>query len=102
MSMDFRCLLAMFLVATPWAVVLSVCIGVGGCLCPISLRECRSGMASLHLMKISPSSASAADDITDLMIWEMVITAPLLSGMGELLDMKKWPPARLLAFDSER
>ena len=31
----------------------------------------------------------------------MVKTAPLLSGMGEFLDMKKWPPSRLLAFDSE-
>ena len=30
------------------------------------------------------------------------MTALLLAGMGELVDMKKWPPARLFAFDSER
>ncbi len=36
------------LFTTPCAVVLSVCIGVGGCLCPRKLRACRAGMASLH------------------------------------------------------
>ena len=100
--MDFRRLLEIFLVTTPWAVVFSVCIGVGGCSCPIALRACRAGIASLQLMKRAPSSTSAAEDITVLMIWEMVTTAPLLAGMGELLDMKNLPPARLLAFDSER
>ena len=102
MSMDFRRLLPIFLVTTPWAVVLSVCIGVGGCSCPIALRECRSGIDSLQLMKRVPSPASDAEEITALIIWEMATTAPLLAGMGELLDMKKWPPARLIAFDSER
>ena len=28
--------------------------------------------------------------------------APLFAGVGESFDMKKWPPARLLAFDYER
>ena len=86
----------------PWVVVLLVCIGVGGCSCPIYLRACRAGIASLQLMKRAPSSASAAEEITDLMICEMVTTVPLLAGMVELLDMKKWPLACLLAFDSER
>ena len=36
MSIDFDCFLAMLLVTKPCAVVLSFCIGVGGCLCPIS------------------------------------------------------------------
>ena len=102
MSMDFRHLLAILLVTTLWVVVLSVCISVGGYSCPIALRACRAGMASLQLMKRAPSSASAAEDITALMIWEMVTTALLKSGMGELLYMKKWPPAWLLVFDSER
>ena len=102
MSRDFRRLLAILLVTTPWAVVLSVCIGVGGFSCPIALTACHAGMASLQLMKRAPSSASAAEDMRALMIWEMVTTALLFAGMGELFDMKKWPPARLLAFDSER
>ena len=87
--MDFRSLLAILLVTTPWAVVLSVCIGLGGCLCPIALRACRAGISTLQLMKRSPSYASAAEDIIALMIWEMVTTAPLLAVMGDLLDMKK-------------
>lgn len=90
------------LLTTPRAVELSVCIGVGGCLCPISLRRCRIGTASRELMKRAPSSASAADDITALMIWAIVSTAPLLRGAWSFSDMKKCPPARLLAFDSDR
>ena len=51
------------------------------------------------VMKRSPRSASAEEDITDLTIWEIMMTAPLFAGMGESFDMKKWSPARLLAFD---
>ena len=40
-----------------------------------------------------PSSASAADDITFLMICAMVRTAPLLGGSAESVDMKKFPLA---------
>ena len=43
----FGCIL---LLTTPNAVVLSVCIGVGGCLWPNSSSSCRSGMASRKLM----------------------------------------------------
>ena len=60
--------------------LLSVCIGVGGCVCPISPRAWRDGMDSLQLMKSSHSSASAADDMTALMILAIVNTAPLLGG----------------------
>ena len=66
--MDFSLLLAMFLLTTPKAVVLLVCTGVGGCLCPIILSACRDWIASLQLTKRAPSLASAAEDITDLMI----------------------------------
>ena len=59
-------------------------------------------MASLQLMKRDPSYASSVEDINALMIWEMVTTAPLFAGMGESFYMKKWPPARLLGFASER
>ena len=66
--MDLSLLLIMLLVTTSSDVVLSVCIGVRGCLCPISSWECRAGMASWQLMNRVHSSASAADDMTALMI----------------------------------
>ena len=65
-------------------------------------RDWRAGMASLQLMNSAPSSASAADDMTSLMILEIVKTAPLLGGNAVLLDIKKCPPAMLLDFVSER
>ena len=40
-------------------------------------------------MKRAPSSASAAEDMTDLIIWEMVMKDLLFAGMGEPFDMKK-------------
>ena len=100
--MDFSRFLAIFLLTTPKDVVLSVCIGVGGFLCPTISSACRAGIASLQFMKRSPSSASAAEDITALMISETVRMAPLFSVMELSLDMKKFPPALLLAFDSDK
>ena len=100
--MEFRRLLAIFLFTTLKAVVLLVCTGVGGCLCPMISSACRAGIASLQFMKRAPSSASAAEDITALMIWETVRMAPLFDGMASSLDMKKCPPALLLAFDSDK
>ena len=102
MFIDFNRLLAMLLVTNPCAVVLSVCIGVGGCLCPISLRAWRAGMASRRFMKSALSLASAAEDMTDLMILATVETHLLVVGYLALLDKKKWAPALLLALDSER
>ena len=85
--MDFSSFLAILLVTTPCAVVLYVYIDVGGCVCPISSRAWRAGMASLQLMKSAPSSASAADDMTALMIFAIVNTAPLLVGNTVLFDI---------------
>ena len=82
--------------------MLLVCIGVGGCLCPIISSACRAGIAFLQFMKRAPSSASAAEDITALMIWETVRVAPLFDGMTSSLDMKEFPPDLLLAFDSDK
>ena len=62
----------------------------------------RAGIASLQLMKRSPNSASAADDMTAFMICDITRTDPLFDGMAESLDMKKCPPALLLAFDYDR
>ena len=52
-------------------------------------------------MKRAPSSASAAEDMTDFIICAMVMTAPLFVVMAELLDIKKCPPDMLHAFVSE-
>ena len=100
--MEFNRLLVMLLVTTPCAVVLSVCIGISGCVCPISSSDWSAGMASLQLTKSAPSSASAADDITALMILAIVNTATFLVGNAVLFDMKKCLPAMLLDFVSER
>ena len=90
------------LFTTPSAMVLSVCIGVGDCLCPKYSSVVCAGMVSRQLMKRAPISASIADDMTVLMIWEIVRIEQLLLGMGSLLDMKKGPPALLHALVSER
>ena len=92
----------MLLVMTPSVVVLSVCIGVGGCLWPIVFNAWRAEIASLQFMKRAPNSASAAKDMTTFMICEIVSTDPLFGGMAESSDMKKCPPALRLAFDSYR
>ena len=60
------------------------------------------GTASRALMNMAPNSASAADDMTALMIWAVVSTAPLLAGSSSFSERKKWPPARLLALGSLR
>ena len=76
----------MFLLATPTAVLLSTCMGVWGCLCLISSRVVRTGIASRALMNIAPTSASAAEDITALISWAMVSTAPLFGGYSSWLE----------------
>jgi hypothetical protein len=53
-------------------------------------------------MNSAPTSASAADDSTALIICEIVITAPLLGGVSVSLDMKKCPPALLRTLLSDR
>ena len=100
--MGFRHLLAMLLVTTTSAVVFLVYIGLGGCLWPISSSLWRSRMAPRQLMKIAPILASAAEDMTALIICEMVMTAPLFGGIAELLDMKKCPPDMLRDFVYKR
>ena len=84
------------------AVILSVYMGLGGCLCPISPSAWRDGMDYLHSMKNTTSSASAADDMTDLMVLEIVNTAPLLGGNVVFLDINKCPPDLLPTFGLER
>ncbi len=46
----------------------------------------------------APSSASAAEDMTDLIIWEVLRMGPLFGASSPPFERKKCPPARLLAF----
>ena len=102
MSVDFNFLLTMLLLTTPSTVVLSVCVGVSGCLCPISSIVFLAGTASWQFMNSAQSSASASDGMTALIILEIAVTAPLFVGSASSSVMKKCPPALLLDFDSER
>ena len=102
MSIDLSRLLAMLLVTTPSAFVLSVCIGVGGYLWTIVSNAWRAGIASLQLTKRATNSASSAEDMTAFMICEMVRTDPLFVGTAESSNIKKCPPGLLLAFNSDR
>ena len=88
MSIDLSRLLAMLSVTTLSAVVLSVCIGVGGCLWSIVSNAWRAGIASMQLMKRYPNSASAAEYMTAFMICEMVRTDPFFGGTAESPDIK--------------
>ena len=93
MSMALVRLGWMMLVMMPSAVELSIWMGVGGCGCPNSSSRCRSGIASRALMYKAPSSASAAEDITALIICAIMSIAPLFHGMSSFSERKKWPPA---------
>ena len=97
MSMAFVLLGCILPLHTASAIALSVCSGVGGCLCPISSNIILMYTALRAMMYNAASSASVADDITCLMMCAMLSTAPLFCGIVELLDKKKCPSARLLA-----
>ena len=101
MSADFNFFITL-LFTTLSTVVLSVCIGVGGCLCSKYSSVFRAGMAFGQLMKRAPISASATDGMTALMIWLIARIKPLLLGMGFLLDMNNCPPTLLCALVSKR
>ena len=91
----FGCILPL---TTASAVELSVCSGVGGCLCPISYKMILMYTASRAIMYDAANSAYVADDITCFIMWDMLSTDQLFCGMVESLDKKKWPPALLHAF----
>ena len=62
----------------PLAVLLSVLIGVAGCGCPNSLHVIRRGSISRAFINSVPTSDSAADDITDFIIFAMIDMDPLI------------------------
>ena len=70
---------------TPTAIELLVCIGKEERGQPISIRFWGIGTISLAGVKRAPSSASEADDMTNLIIWVMVKMGPLQLGTGSSL-----------------
>ena len=95
--MDLLLRWMMVLFRTPAAIELSVWIRDGGCFQPISIYVWRTGTIKLDVMYSAPSSTSAVDDITNLMIWEIVRIAPFHLGVGSFSDKNMWAPARLRA-----
>ena len=50
------------------------------------------GTSSFDVMKNAPSSASAAEDMKNLMTWAMVNMGPLQCGTGSFSARKTWDP----------
>ena len=80
--MDLSILFTMVLLVTHMAVELLHFTGEGGCGQPISMRFFLRGIMDLAQMKRPESSASAAENMTFLMIWAIVRTGPLREGTG--------------------
>ena len=91
-----------FFFTTPKAVVLSICTGVGDCLCYIYSSVCRCVTASWKLMSSAPNSASDTEDMNVLIFCVIVRTTPLLDGFAALTDMQKCSLALLRALVSKR
>jgi hypothetical protein len=62
----------------PVAVILSVSIGVGGCLCPNSSNFVRRTAPYFALMKTAPISASAAEGMARLRTLLIIKIAPFV------------------------
>ena len=97
--MDLLFCWMMVLLTTPEAVELSVWIGDGGCFHPIYINVWRMGTISFAVMYSTPSSASAAEDMTNLMIWAIVRIGPFHLDVGTFSDKNIWAPERLRALD---
>ena len=83
---SFGCILTLH---TASAIVLSICNGVGGCLCPIYSSTILMYDASRVMMYSTTSSASVADFVACLIMWAMLIIMSLFCGIVALLDKKK-------------
>ena len=77
-------------------------LALGAVFCPIYSSIILAGKASRQLINSAHSSASVADDITDLIICEIVVTSPLFGGSTDSSVMKKCPPSLLCDLASER
>ena len=77
----------------PLAVLLSVCIGVAGCGCHNSSHVTRSGSNCRAFIYKALISASAADDITPLIIFAIIDMGPLIICLLLILFPKYVYPA---------
>ena len=75
MSITFVSFVCILPLHTASVIALSVCNGVGGCLCPISSSIILMYIASRTMMYSAASSDSVADVMTCLIMWEMSIIA---------------------------
>ena len=66
---------------------------------PISINVWWMGTISLDFMYSAHSSASAAEHITNLIIWEIMRTDPFHLGVGLFSDKNMLAPARLRALE---
>ena len=98
MSVAFVHFGCIFPLHTASAIVIYVCNGVGGLLCPISYNIILMYKASRAMMCGANSLASVDDVMTWLIMCVMLIIALLFWGIIDLLDKNKCPPARLLDF----
>ena len=96
MSIAFVCFGCIFPLHTASDIALSVCNGVGGCLCPISSKIILIYTASRA--QSAASSDSSAGVMARLIICAMLRIVPLFFGIVSSLDKKDCSPARLLAF----
>ena len=83
------------LLVTPAAVELSVWIGDLGWGHPMLMRVWQWGIISRAVMKRAASSDSAAEAMTNFMIWAIKRTAPLNLGKGTFSERKMCAPALL-------
>ena len=60
------------------------------------------GTIDLTVTKRPASSASVAEDTTNLMIWEMVRMGILSRGTGSSSDKNMWDPDRMRALETLR
>ena len=67
-------------------------------MCPIYSRSLHAGMYSLLLIHSAPSSDSADDYMTALIIFSIFNTDPLLGVNSVLLDINKCPHDFLMDF----
>ena len=89
MSIDFVLFGCILPLHTESAITLSVCNGVGGCLCPIYYSITLVYTALHAMMYSAASSASVADVMMCSIMWMMLIIAPFFCGEFASLDKKK-------------
>ena len=92
MSMDLVRLGKMVLLVSPKAVEFSVWMGDAPWGHLISMRVWRRGAIYLEATNSVASSSSAAEDTTNLIIWEMVRMGPLYRGLGSSSERKMCEP----------